>query len=155
MSSPSKVQGSWRTPNVASIAVAVGLIVVATAIAIFAPQYNVTLLVTVGLSAIAAMGLTLLLIAGQVSLGQAAFMAVGAYVSAILARDHGFPAIFALLAGVAASAVCGAIVGGITLRLKGHFLPLATLAMGMACSAAIVAAGPVTEIGRASCRERV
>jgi branched-chain amino acid transport system permease protein len=50
----------------------------------------------------------------------------------------------ALLAGVAASSVCGVIVGGITLRLKGHFLPLATLAMGMACSAAIVAAGPVT-----------
>ncbi|QQO20656.1 branched-chain amino acid ABC transporter ATP-binding protein/permease [Bradyrhizobium diazoefficiens] len=144
MSFSPKVQGSWCTPNVASIAVALGLFVVATAIASFAPQYNVTLLATVGLSAVAAMGLTLLLIAGQVSLGQAAFMAVGAYVSAILARDHDFPTILALLSGVAASAVCGIIVGGVTLRLKGHFLPLATLAMGMASSAAIVAAGSVT-----------
>ena len=91
MSSPSKARGSWRTPNVASVAVALGLFVVASLIAVSGPQYDVTLLVTVGLSAVAAMGLTLLLIAGQVSLGQAAFMAVGAYVSAILARDHGFP----------------------------------------------------------------
>ena len=109
-----------------------------------APQYNVTLLVTVGLTALAAMGLTLLLIAGQVSLGQAAFMAIGAYVAAILARDHGVPSILALLLGVAASAVAGIVVGAITLRLKGHFLPLATLAIGIATSAGIVAAGPLT-----------
>jgi branched-chain amino acid transport system permease protein len=144
MSSPSNERGSWHTPNVASFVVGLGLFVAASLIAVSGPQYDVTLLVTVGLSAVAAMGLTLLLISGQVSLGQAAFMAIGAYVSAILARDHGFPATLALFAGVAASAVCGVIVGGITLRLKGHFLPLATLAMGMACSAAIVAVGPMT-----------
>jgi ABC-type branched-subunit amino acid transport system ATPase component/ABC-type branched-subunit amino acid transport system permease subunit len=135
---------SWRTPGVASLVVGVALFVVAAVIAALGPQYDVTLLVTVGLSAIAAMGLTLLLIAGQVSLGQAAFMAVGAYVSAILARDHGVPAVLALLAGVATSAIMGTIIGAITLRLKGHFLPLATLAIGMACSAGIVAAGNVT-----------
>jgi branched-chain amino acid transport system permease protein len=139
-----QVGRSPRTPGVASVAVAVALFAVALAIAAFSPQYDVTLLVTVGLSAIAAMGLTLLLIAGQVSLGQAAFMAVGAYVSAILARDHGVPSILALFAGVGSSALVGVVVGAITLRLKGHFLPLATLAIGMACSAGIVGAGNMT-----------
>lgn len=144
MSSRPNIPQSWRTPGISSIAFAGGLLIIACAIAGLAPQYNVTLLVTVGLTALAAMGLTLLLIAGQVSLGQAAFMAVGAYVSAILARDHGVPALLALLMGVATSAVGGIIVGAITLRLKGHFLPLATLSIGIATSAAIVAAGPLT-----------
>ena len=144
MSSRPNILQSWRTPGIASIAFAGGLFVIACVIAGLAPQYNVTLLVTVGLTALAAMGLTLLLIAGQVSLGQAAFMAIGAYVSAILARDHGVPTVLALLLGVATSAVGGIIVGAITLRLKGHFLPLATLAIGIATSAAIVAAGPLT-----------
>ena len=144
MFSRPNIQQSWRAPGIASIAFAGCLFVIACVIAGFAPQYNVTLLVTVGLTALAAMGLTLLLIAGQVSLGQAAFMAIGAYASAILARDHGVPTVLALLLGVATSAVGGVIVGAITLRLKGHFLPLATLSIGIATSAAIVAAGPLT-----------
>ena len=139
-----ETRSSWRTPGVASVGVAICLFILACAIALLGPQYDVTLLVTVGFTALAAMGLTLLLIAGQVSLGQAAFMAIGAYMAAILARDHGVPSIFALLTGVAASALAGIVVGSITLRLKGHFLPLATLAIGIATSAAIVAAGPLT-----------
>src|ERR1700685_2269312 len=139
-----ETRSSWRTPGVASVGVAICLFILACAIALLGPQYDVTLLVTVGFTALAAMGLTLLLIAGQVSLGQAAFMAIGAYMAAILARDHGVPSIFALLTGVAAPALAGIVVGSITLRLKGHFLPLATLAIGIATSAAIVAAGTLT-----------
>ena len=145
MNSPQpEIRPSWRRPGIASLGVAICLFALACAIAVLGAQYNVTLLVTVGLTALAAMGLTLLLIAGQVSLGQAAFMAIGAYVAAILARDHGMPSILALLIGVVASAVAGIVVGAITLRLKGHFLPLATLAIGIATSAGIVAAGPLT-----------
>jgi branched-chain amino acid transport system permease protein len=143
-SSQPEIRPSWRRPGIASLGVAIGLFALACAIAILGPQYNVTLVVTVGLTALAAMGLTLLLIAGQVSLGQAAFMAIGAYVAAILARDHGMPSILALVLGVATSAIAGIVVGAITLRLKGHFLPLATLAIGIATSAGIVAAGPLT-----------
>ncbi|MCC8954366.1 branched-chain amino acid ABC transporter ATP-binding protein/permease [Bradyrhizobium sp. Pear77] len=138
------IPSSRRSPATASIVVAFAMFVLACIIAAIGPQYDVTLLVTVGLTSIAAMGLTLLLIAGQVSLGQAAFMAIGAYVSAILARDFGVPAFVALILGVAASALSGVIVGAITLRLKGHFLPLASLAIGIATSAAIVAAGGIT-----------
>jgi branched-chain amino acid transport system permease protein len=132
------------TPARASILIAISFFAVAAAISASASQYNVTLLVTVGLTALAAMGLTLLLIAGQVSLGQAAFMAVGAYVSALLSRDCNVPTSVALLAGVGASAFCGMVVGAVTLRLKGHYLPLATLAIGVAVSAIIVAAGSIT-----------
>jgi branched-chain amino acid transport system permease protein len=145
MNSPQPKIGSyWLTPGIASLGIAICLFALACAIGLVGPQYDVTLLVTVGITALAAMGLTLLLIAGQVSLGQAAFMATGAYVAAILARDHDVPSILALLMGVAASAVAGIVVGSITLRLKGHFLPLATLAIGIATSAAIAAAGPLT-----------
>src|ERR1700686_5294188 len=59
MSSPSKERRSWHSPNIASVAVALALFVVALLIAVSGPQYDVTLLVTVGLSAVAAMGLTL------------------------------------------------------------------------------------------------
>ena len=137
-------RNSWRTPAVASATTAIAMLAFACGIAAVGPQYDVTLLVTVGLTALAAMGLTLLLIAGQVSLGQAAFMAIGAYVSAILARDLGVATVVALIAGTGASAIAGLVVGAITLRLKGHFLPLATLAIGIATSAAIVAAGGLT-----------
>lgn len=139
-----EIRSSWCTPGIASLTVAICLFVLACAVAILGPQYDVTLLVTVGLTALAAMGLTLLLIAGQASLGQAAFMAIGAYVAAILTRDHGVPSVLALLVGTAAAAIAGVIVGAITLRLKGHFLPLATLAIGIATSAGIVAAGSLT-----------
>jgi branched-chain amino acid transport system permease protein len=142
--SSSDVRSFWRTPAAASVIFAALIFAIACAISAFAPQYDVTLLVTVGLSALAAMGLTLLLISGQVSLGQAAFIAIGAYTSAILARHHSMPTLLALFAGVAASAIGGVIVGAVTLRLKGHFLPLATLAIGIAISAAIVAAGSIT-----------
>ncbi|MDA9433580.1 branched-chain amino acid ABC transporter ATP-binding protein/permease [Bradyrhizobium sp. CCBAU 51627] len=140
----SAISSSRRSPATASIIVAFAMFALACVVAAIGPQYDVTLLVTVGLTSIAGMGLTLLLIAGQVSLGQAAFMAIGAYVSAILARDFGIPPFIALVLGVAASALSGVIVGAITLRLKGHFLPLATLAIGIATSAAIVAAGGLT-----------
>jgi len=144
MTSLPHVLSSWRGPGIASLGVVICLFALTCATAVLGPQYEVTLLVTMGLTAIAAMGLTLLLIAGQVSLGQAAFMAIGAYVAAILARDHSLPSILALLIAVATSAIAGVVVGVIALRLKGHFLPLATLAIGIATSAGIVAAGPLT-----------
>lgn len=137
-------RGPRFTPATASITAAFVMFLLASAIAAFGPQYDVTLLVAVGLTALAAMGLTLLLIAGQVSLGQAAFMAMGAYGSAILARDYGLPPVIALVLGVAASALAGVISGTIALRVKSHFLPLATLAIGIAVNAAIVAAGGIT-----------
>lgn len=132
------------TPHSASWLAASGMAAVAVVSSLIAPQYYVTLLVVVGIKALAVSGLTLLLLSGQVSLGHAAYMGIGAYVAGILARDGAAPALVCLAIGIAASAIVGFVVGGVTLRLRGIFLPLATLAIGIAVPAAIVGLGPIT-----------
>lgn len=66
--------------------------------------------------------------AGQVSLGQGGFMAVGAYTSALLATEAGWPLWATSIAAVVMSAVVGVAVGLPALRLKGPYLVMATLA---------------------------
>ena len=84
------------------------------------------------LHAIAAVGLTLIMgFAGQVSLGHAAFYGVGAYSTAILTVELGWPPIAAIVAGMALAAGLAGIVGRIVFRLHGHFLAMATLAFGL------------------------
>ncbi len=87
------------------------------------------LLNAVGIFAIGAIGISLLTgFAGQISLGHAAFMAVGAYASWLVTTRLGLPFLIALpLSGVAAFVV-GAIVGLPSLRIKGLYLAIATLA---------------------------
>ena len=128
----------------AALRAAGGVFLVAAVLAGVLPPYHLTLLVTVGITALAASGLAFLLSSGQVSLGHAAYMGIGAYGSAILARDHGFPTPVALLAGVAAAAFAALVVGSVTRGLKGHFLPLATLAVGIAIPTALIGASSVT-----------
>jgi branched-chain amino acid transport system permease protein len=77
-------------------------------------------------------GLGLMLLAGytgQVSIGHAAFMGVGAYAQAYL-TNHGWPFPLALMVGIALSAIAGIIVGTPALRVKGIYLGIATLAFG-------------------------
>ncbi|MCE5192656.1 MAG: branched-chain amino acid ABC transporter permease [Candidatus Cryosericum sp.] len=81
--------------------------------------------------AISAQGLNLLMgIGGQISLGHAAFMAIGGYTSAVLVMVLHVPFIVALIAGVGLSCLFGLIIGFPALRLKGFYLAIATLAMG-------------------------
>ncbi|MHB8073484.1 branched-chain amino acid ABC transporter permease [Desulfosporosinus fructosivorans] len=69
-------------------------------------------------------------ITGQFSIGHAGFMAVGAYVSAMItALLHG-PLILGILAGATGAALAGLLVGLPTLRLKGDYLAIATLGFG-------------------------
>lgn len=84
------------------------------------------------ISAIAVIGLNLLLgYAGQVSLGHAGFVGIGAYAVAILPTHMGLPTPLAFLAGVTVSALLALAIGRPILRLKGHFLAVATLGLGM------------------------
>ncbi|HXF82336.1 MAG TPA: branched-chain amino acid ABC transporter permease [bacterium] len=87
------------------------------------------LLTTIGIFAIGATGLTILTgFTGQISLGHAAFMAIGAYGSALLTGRFGLPFPVALpLAGLIAFAF-GAVVALPSLRIKGLYLAIATLA---------------------------
>ena len=83
-------------------------------------------------SAIAALGLNLLLgYAGQVSLGHAGFVGIGAYAVALLPTYWGVPTLLALAGGAVFSGLLALALGRPILRLKGHFLAVATLGLGI------------------------
>ena len=88
-----------------------------------------TLVYSVGVNGLLALSMYVVLAVGQLSLGQAAFMGIGAYASALLAKA-GAPIALALLGSVAAPALAALAVGGPTLRLSGIYLALATLGLG-------------------------
>jgi branched-chain amino acid transport system permease protein len=94
--------------------------------------YVLGTLVFVALNAIAALGLSLVMgFAGQVSLGQAAFYAIGAYVSGVLTASYGWNGWAALAVAVAAGAVTALAVGLPIFRLSGLLLAMATLGFGI------------------------
>lgn len=96
-------------------------------------------------SAIIVVGLGLLMgYAGQVSLGHAAFFAVGAYSSAILTTKASLHPLLALAAGVAVSALLALVVGTPALRLHGHYLAMFTLGLGIIVQIAIEQGKPLT-----------
>jgi branched-chain amino acid transport system permease protein len=83
----------------------------------------------IGVAVVGAIGLNILVgHTGLISLGQGAFLAVGAYTSAILATRAGLPTLVAMAAAVAVTAAVGAFFGLPSLRLKGLYLAMATLA---------------------------
>lgn len=86
----------------------------------------------VGIFALAIVGLELLTgVSGQVSLGQAGFMAVGGYVSAVLAVNHNVAPIWGLLLGVLISVIAAVILGLAGSRVRGMYLAVVTLAFGI------------------------
>ncbi|WP_313625332.1 branched-chain amino acid ABC transporter ATP-binding protein/permease [Achromobacter sp.] len=106
------------------------------------PPFYVTLLNYIGLYALVALGLVLLTgVGGLTSFGQAAFVGVGAYTTALLTtRADTLPSWLAwlgaspwltLLAGLALTLALAYLLGAITLKLSGHFLPLGTIAWGL------------------------
>jgi branched-chain amino acid transport system permease protein len=97
-----------------------------------APPFWVTLGNYIGLYSIVALGLVLLTgVAGQTSFGQAAFVGLGAYTTAYLTTRYGTSPWLALPAGLAITLVVALALGFITLRMRGHYLPLATIAWGL------------------------
>lgn len=96
-----------------------------------ANDYQLAVGGTVGIDALAAMGLTVVAgRAGQLALGQAGFMAVGAYAVAYGTTSMGISFIVATIMGVAIACTLGLVVGYIALRLRGNYLAMATLAFG-------------------------
>lgn len=99
---------------------------------IVAPGSLVNVGVYAMIYAIAATGLSLLMgLAGQVSLGHAAFFAIGAYTQAILVTRYDVPGVLAAVAAVVLAMVVALLVGLPLLRLRGHYLALATLGLGI------------------------
>lgn len=106
---------------------------------------HLDVLVYIGIYTIVTTGLCLLTgYAGQVSLGHAAFYGLGAYSSAILTASYGLPAPLALLGGMALAAAAAYGFGIPILRLRGHYLAMATLAFGIVVYLAFVEARALT-----------
>lgn len=102
-------------------------------------------LVITGILYIAVLGLDVLMgYAGQVSLGHAGFMAVGGYTAAVLATTYRWPPILGIGAGIALALVCALGLSLVTIRLRGHFLALATLAFGLMINSLTVGLTEVT-----------
>jgi branched-chain amino acid transport system permease protein len=97
------------------------------------PDFWITQSNYIGLYAIVTLGLVLLTgVAGLTSFGQAAFVGVGAYTAAFLAVKMGVSPWLTLWVGIALAIVSALVLGAITLRMSGHYLPLATISWGLA-----------------------
>ncbi|NEX62242.1 branched-chain amino acid ABC transporter ATP-binding protein/permease [Noviherbaspirillum galbum] len=96
------------------------------------PEYWINLLNYIGLYSLVAIGLVLLTgVGGMTSFGQAAFVGLGAYATAYLSTRHGVSPWLGLLAGLAITVISAYLIGLITMRMSGHYLPLATIAWGI------------------------
>lgn len=123
----------WAAPRTGGMA-ALALIIALTPFAL-ANNYFYDVAILVGLNAIVCVGLNLLIgYAGQISLGHAGFFGLGAYGSALLASRYGMPPLAALMVTAAAVALVAFLVGRPVLRLKGHYLAMATLGLGIIIS---------------------
>ncbi len=108
-------------------------------------RFVVKVLTFVGLNALVVLGLALLFgFAGQVSLGHAGFVGLGAYTAAYLTTRLDVPWVVAFLAAGAVAAAGGLLLAMPSLRLKGHYLAMATLGFGELMTLAFVEAEPIT-----------
>jgi len=105
------------------------LIALAVIVPLFTQSpYILTLCVLIGIYSIVTLGLSLLMgYAGQISIGHAAFFGIGAYTSGILTAKYQFDPWIAMLLGLMLTLVVALLVGIPTLKLKEHFLALATI----------------------------
>jgi branched-chain amino acid transport system permease protein len=96
-------------------------------------SFTITLMNYIGIYALAALGLVLLTgVGGLTSFGQAAFVGIGAYATAWYTAVQGGSPWIGLLLALVLTGVVATILGAVTLRLGGHFLPLSTIAWGIA-----------------------
>jgi branched-chain amino acid transport system permease protein len=108
-------------------------------------RFVIKVLTFVGLNALVVTGLALLFgFAGQVSLGHAGFVGLGAYTAAYLTARLDLPWPAAFVAAGAVAALGGLLLALPSLRLKGHYLAMATLGFGELMTLAFVEAEPIT-----------
>jgi branched-chain amino acid transport system permease protein len=97
------------------------------------PDYWVTLFNYIGISSLVAIGLVLLTgVGGMTSFGQAAFVGFGAYTTGALTVYFGVSPWLTLPASLAVTMIAAGLIGAVTVRLSGHYLPLGTIAWGIA-----------------------
>jgi branched-chain amino acid transport system permease protein len=121
------------------------LVLLLLALPLWAGNYVLTLATTICITAIGTIGLNLITgTTGLISLGHSGFLAVGAYAAAILLTDYNWPLAAALPAAGVVSALVGLVVGVPSLRLKGLYLAITTMAFAFIVAHVILYAEPVT-----------
>jgi len=96
------------------------------------PDFWIIQLNYIGLYALPVLGLVLLTgVAGLTSFGQAAFVGIGAYTTAWLTVNTGLSPWLTLFIGLGLTGISAAVIGALTLRMSGHYLPLATIAWAL------------------------
>jgi branched-chain amino acid transport system permease protein len=116
-----------------------GLIVLAVILAVLPfvlpNNFYLDLAIRMLINACIVLGLNLLIgFAGQISLGHAGFVGIGAYASAVLTTHYSWSPLGAMLAGALAAGVLAALVARPIFKLKGHYLAMATLGLGIIIS---------------------
>ncbi|MFM0500739.1 branched-chain amino acid ABC transporter ATP-binding protein/permease [Paraburkholderia caffeinilytica] len=95
-------------------------------------DFAISLLNDIGIASMVVLGLILLTgVGGAISFGQAAFVGIAAYASAWLTTAHSVSPWLGLLFALILTGACALGIGALTLRLRGHFLPLSTIAWGL------------------------
>jgi len=113
------------------IAIAVFVIIFAVLPFILGNPYYIGVMVFVGIYCLITLGLSLLMgYAGQISIGHAAFFAIGAYTSGLLTTRANLPPLVAFLLAISLAIIVAFLIGIPALRLKGHYLAMATLGFG-------------------------
>jgi branched-chain amino acid transport system permease protein len=101
-------------------------------------SYYMDLAIRMAINATIVIGLNLLIgFAGQISLGHAGFLGIGAYASAVLPTHFGIHPLLAMAAGAAATAMIAGVVAKPIFKLKGNYLAMATLGLGIIINIAL------------------
>lgn len=117
--------------NANTVAIAIFSLAVMVFPLICKDTYLLTIGIFTGINALVAIGLTILMgYAGQISLGQAGFYGIGAYVSAILSLNFGLPVVLSMFLATVFASIVSVFIAIPALRLKGHYLAVATLGFG-------------------------
>jgi branched-chain amino acid transport system permease protein len=120
--------GKWQKPLVTTIALALIYLLPA----VIKNPYYLSVIIMIGFYSIIVIGLNLVLgNTGQISLGQSGFFGIGAYASAVYSVDFGLSVWLAMLFAGVTAALFGYVVGFASVRLKGHYLAMATLGFGV------------------------
>ncbi len=101
-------------------------------------SFYMDLVIRMAINAVIVLGLNLLIgFAGQISMGHAGFLGIGAYASAVLPTHLGWHPVLAMAAGAAAAGLLAALVARPIFKLKGHYLAMATLGLGIIINIAL------------------
>ncbi|MEY2633249.1 MAG: hypothetical protein RIR00_1903 [Pseudomonadota bacterium] len=101
-------------------------------------SFYLDLVIRMGINAVIVLGLNLLIgFAGQISLGHAGFLGIGAYASAVLPTHFGWHPLLAMAAGALATGLLAALVARPIFKLRGHYLAMATLGLGIILNIAL------------------